>query len=189
MRDAVGAEGRGQDLAVVFQRPTLLPWRTVRQNIALPLELGVVAQPIKQEQIEAELELVGLKDFAENFPSQLSGGMQMRVALARALVTRPGLLLMDEPFGALDDLTRTRLNEELLIHHAREGWSALFVTHNVSEAVYLSDRVLVMSPQPGRIVADVAIPFPKPRRAALRAHPEFARLTGEIAAHLTESAA
>ncbi len=180
------------EVAFVFQHPTLLPWRTVWGNVALPLELGrgspSQAAPVAPERMAEVIKLVGLSEFARAYPHQLSGGMQMRVSLARALVTRPDLLLMDEPFGALDDLTRNGLNEELLNLWSRDRWTGLFVTHNVGEAVFLSRRVLVLSRRPGRIVAEVEIPFAYPRVPELRAWPEFARLTGQIAARLAEAA-
>lgn len=172
----------------VFQQPTLLPWRTVRGNIHLAGELGHPPVSVPGPAIDQMLSLTGLGEFANARPHELSGGMQMRVSLARALVTRPSLLLLDEPFAALDDITRQGLNEELLALWARDRWTALFVTHNVSEAVFLSRRVIVMSARPGRIIADVEVPFAWPREPELRATPEFARLCGGVSARLREAA-
>ena len=174
-----------EGLAFVFQFPTLLPWRTVRENAALPRQLGRDGG----RPVEDLLRLVGLEGFADHYPRQLSGGMQMRASLARALATRPRLLLLDEPFAALDEITRQRLNEDLLALWSRERWSALFVTHNVLEAVFLSQRVHVLGPRPGRVVATFEIPFAHPREAVLRARPDFARLGGEISQALRESSA
>ncbi|NKB68055.1 MAG: ATP-binding cassette domain-containing protein [Candidatus Latescibacteria bacterium] len=178
------ARRQRQDLAYVFQDATLLPWRTVEQNVALPLELRHSPRAQRNERVQEILHMVGLEAFARAYPNQLSGGMRMRASIARALVTRPGLLLLDEPFGALDELSRQRLNEELLKLWEAHRWTGIFVTHNVFEAVFLSRRVLVMSPRPGRLVADIAVTFPDPRGPALRAAPEFTRLAGEVAAHL-----
>ncbi len=171
-------------LAFVFQDATLLPWRSVAHNITLPLELRREAAA---ERVAQTLELVGLTDFADAYPAQLSGGMRMRVSIARALVTRPQILLLDEPFGALDEITRQRLNEELLSLWQEDRWTGLFVTHNVSEAVFLSQRVLVMSTRPGRILADISIPFPYPRSACLRSTPEFIRLASGISRQLARA--
>jgi NitT/TauT family transport system ATP-binding protein len=183
------ARRAGQGVGFVFQHPTLLPWRTVRQNLTLPLELGPHPTPIDPGQFDDLLALVGLSDFAHALPHQLSGGMQMRASLARALARRPDLLLLDEPFAALDDITRVRLNEELLGLWQRDRWTGLFVTHNVAEAVYLSQRVLIMSPRPGTLLADVPVPFAYPRAAALRGSAEFAHLVAEISQRLLEAAA
>ena len=180
----VTARRKAVRLSFVFQDATLLPWRSVHDNIRLPLELQRAPRHQRDPKVAAVLDLVGLSSFAHRFPNELSGGMRMRVSLARALVTDPELLLLDEPFGALDDLTRQMLNEELMILWAQRRWTGMFVTHNISEAVFLSERILVMSPRPGRIVADIRVPFDAPRRPELRAQAEFARLTGEVAACL-----
>lgn len=169
-----------RDVGFVFQQPTLLPWRTVEENVSLPGELGPAPKAIDLARVRGALELVGLSDFARVYPHQLSGGMQMRVSLARALVTQPRVLLLDEPFAALDEITRQRLNEDLLSLWARDQWTGLFVTHNVTEAVFLSQRVFVMSARPGRIVEEIAIPFAYPRMPELRATGEFAALSGRV---------
>ncbi len=183
-RSPVEARRRRQNLSYVFQDATLLPWRTVEKNVALPLELRRQSRAQVPPLVAQVLELVGLQDFARSYPWQLSGGMRMRVSLARALVTRPGLLLLDEPFGALDEITRQRLNEEILRLWEQDRWTGIFVTHNVYEAVFLSQRVLVMSPRPGRLLADIAVPFAHPRDPALRAAPEFARIAAEASRQL-----
>ena len=177
----IHARRRRGDLAYVFQDATLLPWRSVRRNVALPLELR---QQNDEARIDEVLTTVGLSEFAEALPAQLSGGMRMRVSIARALVTQPGLLLLDEPFGALDEITRQHLNEELLRLWERDQWTGIFITHNVYEAAFLADRVLVMSARPGRIVADIAVPFEHPRDADLRHQPQFAQLAREISEQL-----
>ncbi|MBI1290786.1 ATP-binding cassette domain-containing protein [bacterium] len=176
-----------RDISFVFQQPTLLPWRSVEKNVRLPLELRGRVGDEGRRRVAEVIDLVGLRDFARFYPAQLSGGMQMRVSLARALVTRPSLLILDEPFAALDDITRQRLNEELLALWGRDRFTAIFVTHNVSEAVFLSQRVVVMSARPGRVLAEVPVPFSFPRNAELRAEPDFARLTGDVSRTLRES--
>lgn len=171
-------------VAFVFQDPTLLPWRSLAANVRLPLELAGVPEPDQRAAADAALALVGLTEFAGAAPAELSGGMKMRASLARALVTRPELLLLDEPFGALDELTRERLNDELLRLWEQERWTALAVTHSVAEAVLLGDRVVALSARPGRVVADIAVDLPRPRRAAIVATPEFAAVAAEVRARL-----
>lgn len=182
--DSQRARKEKTDIAFVFQSATLLPWRNVENNVRLPLELRGRLNADAEKCVQETIELVGLRDFRRSYPHELSGGMQMRASLARALATKPHLLLLDEPFGALDDITRQRLNEELLSLWERDRFTALFVTHNVSEAVFLSQRVLVMSARPGTIIREVKVPFDYPRQPELRAAPEFARLTGEVSALL-----
>lgn len=167
-------------LAFVFQDPTLLPWRRIEDNVALPLELAGGSHSTRMQASRSALELVGLSDFARRFPSQLSGGMRMRASLARALVVQPELLLLDEPFAALDDITRQKLNTELSRLWEQRRWTGVFVTHNIAEAVFLSQRIVVMSARPGRVIADVLVPFDYPRTMELRSRPEFARLCGEV---------
>lgn len=167
-------------LAFVFQDPTLLPWRRVEDNVALPLELAGKSRSERLAAARDALELVGLSDFTRHFPSQLSGGMRMRASLARALVVQPDLLLLDEPFAALDDITRQKLNGELSRLWEQRRWTGMFVTHNIAEAVFLSQRIVVMSARPGRIVADIDVSFDYPRTMELRSRPEFGSLCGEI---------
>lgn len=179
--------------AFVFQDPNLLPWRTVSDNVLLPLELGGEARRDQRAQIDTQvattLRLVGLSESdATKRPRQLSGGMRMRVSLARALVTNPDIMLLDEPFAALDDILRQQLNEELQRIWWQKHWTGLFVTHNVSEAVFLSQRVLVMSRWPGTFVSDIPVPFEFPRTSELRAEPEFARLCGQVSQQLRRAA-
>jgi len=181
---------RGQQrVAFVFQEPNLLPWRTVAGNICLPLELQGAGLQDRSSRLEQSLQLIGLTAAdALKRPRNLSGGMRMRVSLARALVVQPDLLLLDEPFAALDDVLRQQLNEELVRIWMQHKWTGLFVTHNVSEAVFLSQRVLVMGRRPGRIVAEVAVPFSFPREPELRSDPAFARLCGQLSQQLREAA-
>ena len=165
-----------------------MPWRSVARNVGLLNEIeGIPADERKRRAREA-IALVHLDGFERHLPRQLSGGMRMRVSLARALTTHPGLFLFDEPFGALDELSRQRLNDELLRLFAETRFSALFITHSVAEAVYLSNRVVVMGPRPGRIVGEVNIPLGYPRTRDFRFRPEFGQLSAQVAELLSEDA-
>ena len=167
-------------IGYVFQDATLLPWRSVQRNIELLAELHGETKAECQRRSQEAISLVGLDGFADKYPRQLSGGMRMRASLARSLVMKPRVFLFDEPFGALDEITRERLNDELLGLFQREGFAGLFITHSIAEAVYMSTRVLVMSPRPGRITASFDIPFAYPRDHDLRYRPEFAELCGRV---------
>ena len=169
-----------RDYGIVFQDPVLYDWRTVAKNIALPLELQHWNRRRRAQRVREMLELVELGGFAGHYPWQLSGGMQQRVAIARALSFDPALLLMDEPFGALDEMTRERLNMELLRIWETSGSTIVFVTHSITEAVFLSTRVVVMSPRPGRISDLVAIDLPQPRTATTREEPRFFELVTRV---------
>lgn len=160
---AVEWTGGRPELGFVFQEPTLMPWRTVWGNVFLPLRIAGVSRTEAAPRIQGALARVGLTGFEKSYPRQLSGGMKMRVSIARALVTRPALLLMDEPFAALDEITRSRLNDDLLGLWAAQKLTIGFVTHSVFESVFLSDRILVMAARPGRVVADIAVDAPYPR--------------------------
>ncbi len=175
-----------QRIGYVFQDATLLPWRTVRRNVELLGELHGVKRAEREEAAQQAIDLVGLNGFERHLPKALSGGMRMRVSLARSLSLDPDLFLFDEPFGALDEITRERLNDELLRLFVDRRFAALFITHSVSEAVYLSTRVIVMSGRPGRVVADHVVPFAYPRVPELRFTPEFAALCGTISGALRE---
>jgi NitT/TauT family transport system ATP-binding protein len=152
------------NVGLMFQEANLMPWRTVRDNIALPLEIAGVAQKTRYDAVDALLPRLGLSDFAQAYPGALSGGMAQRVAIGRVLIQHPNVLLLDEPFGALDAMTREQISFDLLEVWAQEGQTVLMVTHDINEAVLLSDRVLVMSPRPGQIVADITVPLDRPRR-------------------------
>lgn len=168
------------DVGLMFQRATLLDWRTAIENVLLPVELRRQVTPADKARAAELLAMVGLKDFAFSFPSQLSGGMQQRVALARLLQTGADILLLDEPFGALDEFTRERLNLELMRIVAEVGATTLFVTHNILEAIFLADEVMVMTPRPGRLARVVKVPFARPRAPELTLTPEFNALVAEV---------
>jgi NitT/TauT family transport system ATP-binding protein len=164
----VSVQAKGQEVAFVFQEPTLMPWADVQTNVRLPLDLAQVPRTQADARVAESLKLVGLQDFSRNRPRELSGGMQMRVSIARGLVTRPKLLLMDEPFGALDDITRHKLDADLLALVQAQGLTVLFVTHSISEAAYLSDRVVVMAARPGRVTQVQTVDQTWPRPADVR---------------------
>jgi NitT/TauT family transport system ATP-binding protein len=176
-----------KSLGYVFQDPTLLPWRTVAKNIELLAELEGIPKAQRQPLVQGTIDVVGLRGFEDKYPKQLSGGMKMRASLARSLVLDPSVFLFDEPFGALDEITRERMNAELLRLFQLKGFAALFITHSITEAVYLSTRVAVMSARPGRIVAEFDVPFPYPRTHDLRYEPDFAKLSGQISHALRET--
>jgi NitT/TauT family transport system ATP-binding protein len=173
---------RAHRTGLALQDPSLLPWRTVRDNIRLPGQ--VMGTPIPRERVDELLRLIGLEDFAKARPGELSGGMRQRVAIARAIATRPEILLLDEPFGALDEITRQYMNQELQSLWASTGATALLVTHSISEAAFLADRVVVMSPRPGRIVGEVAIDFARPRSRELLTDPAFHAVCDQLSAML-----
>jgi NitT/TauT family transport system ATP-binding protein len=176
-----GAVGVDRDsLGYVFQDATLLQWRTVRRNVELLAQLSSMPKSERAAKAAENIELVGLAGFEDKYPKQLSGGMRMRASLARSLVLEPRMFLFDEPFGALDEITRERLNDELLGLFVRKRFGALFITHSIAEAIFLSSRVLVMSARPGRLIGEHEVPFDYPRSPDLRFDPEFARLAGEV---------
>jgi NitT/TauT family transport system ATP-binding protein len=160
-------------MSFIFQDATLLPWRTVEENVGLGLELDYAARDVRKERVSQMLQLVSLGNVAKRYPRQLSGGMKMRVSIARALVSRPRILLMDEPFAALDEMTRDRLNEELLRLYSEQKWTVLFVTHSVAEAVFLSTRIVILAPHPGRVAHEISIDLPWPRTAETRESEAF----------------
>ncbi len=176
-----------KSLGYVFQDATLLPWRTVQRNVELNAELQNVSKAERKERAQQAIELVGLSGNEDKFPKQLSGGMKMRTSLARSLVMKPSVFMFDEPFGALDEITRERLQDELLRLFVHEGFAGLFITHSIPEAVFLSSRVLCMSARPGRIIADFRIPWEYPRRHDIRYSPEFAEMCGRVSEALKEA--
>jgi NitT/TauT family transport system ATP-binding protein len=183
---------RGHDIGFVFQEPTLMPWATVAKNVALPLRLRHMPPREIALRVSAALDGVGLAAFRAAYPRELSGGMKMRVSIARALVTEPKLLLMDEPFAALDEITRFKLNDDLLSVWRSLGKTVIFVTHSVFESVYLSNRVVVITPRPGRVFTELAIDAPYPRDQRFRTSAEYAgycRLASEALAEAMQSGA
>lgn len=176
-----------REYGMVFQAATLYDWRTVTQNVQLPLEIMGYPSHIRNQRAQEMLELVELGKFGKHYPWQLSGGMQQRVAIARALAFEPSLLLMDEPFGALDEFTRERMNMELLRIWERTGITVVFVTHSIPEAVFLSSRVVVMSPRPGRITKMIDIDLPYPRAFETREQPRFFELVTDVREHLRDA--
>ena len=171
-------------LGYVFQDATLLPWGTVLGNVELLCELHGMAKAERRELAEASIDLVGLQGFQNHYPKSLSGGMKMRASLARTLTLKPPVFLFDEPFGAVDEITREHLNEETQQLFLQEGFAGLFITHSITEAVFMSTKVLVMSARPGKIVASFDIPFDYPRKPDLRFDAEFARISGEVSKEL-----
>jgi NitT/TauT family transport system ATP-binding protein len=170
------AVGHGGELGFVFQEPTLMPWATALANVVMPLKLKGMPRGDAEGRARAMLAGVGLEKFAGAYPRELSGGMKMRVSIARALVTEPRILLMDEPFAALDEITRHKLNDDLLTLWQRQRFTAVFVTHSVFESVYLSQRIVVMAARPGRVMADLTVDAPYPRDDLFRTSPEYGRL-------------
>ncbi len=182
-----GASAHRRTLAMVFQEATLMPWAGVHDNVRLPLDLARMPRDAADERVRRALALVGLSQFGKVYPRELSGGMQMRVSIARALATEPDLLLMDEPFGALDEFTRNRLDADLRALWAERGLTVVFVTHSIYEAVYLSSRVVVMAARPGRVIADVAIDGPQERDETFRVSPAFMQYCAQLSALLTQA--
>ncbi len=178
--DAQAVKSPARSIGIVFQKANLMPWRTVRDNIALPLELAGVAGNEADRRATQLIDLVGLSDFAQSYPRGLSGGMEQRVAIARALIHQPSLLLLDEPFGALDALTRERMALELTRIWAAQETTVVMVTHSIQEAVFLSDRVLVMTERPGRIAREVRVSLPRPRNFNVLQTEAFADLAGQV---------
>ncbi|HEV2570789.1 MAG TPA: ABC transporter ATP-binding protein [Beijerinckiaceae bacterium] len=179
--------GPSRELGVVFQAPVLLPWRTVLQNVMVPVEVQKRERASFEQRARQLLAMVGLTGFENKYPTELSGGMQQRVGICRALVHDPSFLLMDEPFGALDAMTREQMNEELQRIWTESRKTVLLVTHSIPEAVYLADRVVVMTPRPGRIVDIIPVDLPRPRTLAMHNTPEFGRFVARIRAHFNST--
>jgi len=177
LRNFTAAPG---EIGFVFQDPTLMPWASVADNVRLPLDLSAVPSVQAQAKVASALARVGLTEFADAYPRQLSGGMKMRASIARAIVTNPRVLLMDEPFAALDEFTRFKLNDDLLRLWQANRWTVMFVTHSVREAVFLSERIIVMTPRPGRIAADLRVGLPAQRDAEMRLGHAFADETAKV---------
>ena len=184
---AIDWRGERPTLSFVFQEPTLMPWATVFANVWLPLRLSGVSKNEARPRVESALEQVGLAGFANAYPRELSGGMKMRASIARALITRPAVLLMDEPFAALDEITRTRLNDDLVALKCSLSATVVFVTHSVFESVYLSTRIVIFAPRPGRAVAEISVDAPLPRSAEFRMSPGYAEKCRETSLALHEA--
>lgn len=185
--DGMTPKNARETMSFIFQDPTLLPWRTVRDNAGLGLELERVPAEKREAKVNLLLELVGLSHVSRAYPRELSGGMKMRLSIARALVTGPRLLLMDEPFAALDEMTRDRMNEELLRLREEQKWTVVFVTHSVAEAVFLSTRIVILAPNPGRIHADLPVTLPIARTGELRGAHEYEQTVIETSRILREA--
>ena len=181
------AGDHAKDISFVFQEPTLMPWTKVFENVWLPLRLKGVSREAAAPQVEAVLAKVGLAQFAHVYPRELSGGMKMRVSIARAMVTEPRLLLMDEPFAALDEMTRFKLNNDTLALWQAQQFTTIFVTHSVYESVYLSNRIIVMAARPGRIIADIPVDEPYPRTDSFRNTPRYAELCVQVSQALQKA--
>lgn len=178
--ESIAPKNAAEELAFVFQEPTLLPWLSVQRNVEVPLKLRGVDPQRRSEIAHKSLELVGLGSRADYYPRQLSGGQKMRVSIARALSLSPKILLLDEPFGALDEMTRDHLNEELLAIRDQKAWTAFFVTHSVAEAVFLSNRIFVLSANPGRLHEEVIVDLPYPRTDETRQSEAYQKLVAEV---------
>ena len=186
---AGGQRAARRDIGFVFQEPTLMPWATVWGNVYLPLRLGHLGRRAAAPRVEAALAMVGLEGFARAYPRELSGGMKMRVSIARALITEPRLLLMDEPFASLDEITRLRLNDDLLRLWQAQSWTVVFVTHSVYESVYLSSRIAVMAARPGQVVGEIEVEAPYPRSEAFRTSQPYNEVCRRVSAKLHEAMA
>jgi NitT/TauT family transport system ATP-binding protein len=178
---------RDHHLGFVFQEPTLMPWATTAANVRMPLTLLGVPRGDAEARVTEAISLVGLDGFERAYPRELSGGMKMRVSIARALATKPRLLLMDEPFASLDEITRVRLNNDLLELWRLLGWTVVFVTHSVYESVYLSSRIAIMTSRPGRVASEIEVAAPYPRDEGFRTSPEYNRYCREVSARLADA--
>jgi NitT/TauT family transport system ATP-binding protein len=187
--DRTAGDQAARGIGFVFQEPTLMPWANVAKNVALPLRLKGMARGDIGTRVAEAIGQVGLDGFERAYPRALSGGMKMRASIARALITRPSLMLMDEPFAALDEITRLKLNDDLLALWSGQKWTVVFVTHSLYESVYLSSRVVVMAPRPGRVVADIPIDAPYPRGESFRLSAHYAQLCARVSAALRQAMA